>query len=190
MKRVMAALSLTGLVLGMQQTTVNPPRAAASVPVSMVSEFSCPGSRRCACMSIKPGATIRPAASKTAASVPRVIVPAGAISATRSPSISTSRMASVLDAGSSTRPFLIRSICRFLGSGLWFSFKRRMRTTGRADHQKIKNGHAHGNAVGDLLKHRRLRAVGYLRSDLGAAIDGPGMQNERIFFGQAHALLV
>ncbi len=48
MKRVTLALSLTGLVLGMQQTAVKPPRAAARVPVSMVSEDSWPGSRRCA----------------------------------------------------------------------------------------------------------------------------------------------
>ena len=40
MKRVTLALSLTGFVLGMQQTTVNPPRAAERVPVSMVSEDS------------------------------------------------------------------------------------------------------------------------------------------------------
>jgi len=46
MNRVTEALSFTGFVFGMQQTAVNPPRAAARVPVSMVSEDSCPGSRR------------------------------------------------------------------------------------------------------------------------------------------------
>ena len=46
MNRVTLALSFTGLVLGMQQTAVKPPRAAERVPVSIVSEFSCPGSRR------------------------------------------------------------------------------------------------------------------------------------------------
>ena len=48
MNRVTLALSFTGFVFGMQQTAVNPPRAAERVPVAIVSEFSCPGSRRCA----------------------------------------------------------------------------------------------------------------------------------------------
>ena len=61
------ALSFTGLVFGMQQIDVKPPAAAARAPVSMVSACSKPGSRRCTCMSIKPGATIRPVASKTSA---------------------------------------------------------------------------------------------------------------------------
>ena len=47
MKRVTLALSFTGFVFGMQQTAVKPPRAAARVPVSIVSEDSWPGSRRC-----------------------------------------------------------------------------------------------------------------------------------------------
>ncbi len=38
--RVTEALSLTGCVLGMQHTAVNPPRAAARVPVSIVSDIS------------------------------------------------------------------------------------------------------------------------------------------------------
>ncbi len=46
MPRVTDALSFTGCVFGMQQTAVNPPRAAACVPVSMVSDNSPPGSRR------------------------------------------------------------------------------------------------------------------------------------------------
>ena len=44
--RVTDALSFTGVVLGIQQTAVNPPRAAARVPVSIVSDISPPGSRR------------------------------------------------------------------------------------------------------------------------------------------------
>ena len=54
------ALSFTGSVLGMQQMEVKPPAAAARAPVSMVSACSMPGSRRCTCMSMKPGATTRP----------------------------------------------------------------------------------------------------------------------------------
>ncbi len=61
------ALSFTGLVLGMQQMEVKPPAAAAREPLSMVSACSKPGSRRCTCMSMKPGATIMPAASNTSA---------------------------------------------------------------------------------------------------------------------------
>ena len=39
----------------MQTMEVNPPRAAAAVPVAMVSLADCPGSRRWTCKSIKPG---------------------------------------------------------------------------------------------------------------------------------------
>src|ERR1035437_2534312 len=61
------AESFTGLVLGMQQMDVNPPAAAAREPLSMVSACSNPGSRRCTCISMKPGATIIPVASNTSA---------------------------------------------------------------------------------------------------------------------------
>ena len=54
-------------VFGMQQMVVKPPAAAARAPVSMVSACSMPGSRRCTCMSMKPGATMQPGASKNAA---------------------------------------------------------------------------------------------------------------------------
>ena len=49
------ALSFTGLVFGMHATAVKPPATAAAVPVATVSLCSCPGSRRCTCMSISPG---------------------------------------------------------------------------------------------------------------------------------------
>ena len=41
-----ARVSMGGSVLGVQQTVVKPPRAAAWVPVAMVSLYSRPGSRR------------------------------------------------------------------------------------------------------------------------------------------------
>ena len=63
-QRVISAESLTGTVLGMAQTEVNPPAAAAAVPVAMVSLCACPGSRRCTCRSMKPGATMHPLALK------------------------------------------------------------------------------------------------------------------------------
>jgi len=46
MKRVTLALSFTGFVSACSTPAVNPPRAAARVPVSIVSDDSCPGSRR------------------------------------------------------------------------------------------------------------------------------------------------
>src|ERR1700730_5549793 len=110
MKRVTEALSLTGVVLGMQQTAVNPPRAAAPGPAPIVSEHSCPGWRRWAGRSMKPGATIKPAASKPSASLGVAIFPAGASSFIFAPSRRTSRAASVLEAGSRTRPFLTSSM--------------------------------------------------------------------------------
>src|SRR5215471_14315600 len=158
-KRVMEALSLTGLVLGMQQTAVKPPRAAALVPVSMVSEFSWPGSRRWTCMSMKPGATMRPLASKISVRLTGEIEPGPAISAIVSPSRRRSRTASVLEAGSRTRPFLIRSMRGFLGLGLRFGFQGGMGALGGADHEQIEDGHAGGDAVGDLLEDGRLRSV-------------------------------
>ena len=65
MNSVTDLLSFTGFVLGMQQTAVNPPAFAAAVPAVMVSLYSYPGSRRCTCMSMRPGTTNFPAASMT-----------------------------------------------------------------------------------------------------------------------------
>ena len=55
-----AAESSAGSVFGMQATAVKPPATAAAVPVAIVSLCVWPGSRRCTCMSMKPGATIAP----------------------------------------------------------------------------------------------------------------------------------
>ncbi len=46
MKRTTSAESISGFVLGMQATPVNPPAAAALLPVSTVSSSSRPGSRK------------------------------------------------------------------------------------------------------------------------------------------------
>ena len=67
MNSVTDRLSFTGFVFGMQQTEVNPPAFAAAVPVAIVSLYSKPGSRRCTCMSMRPGTTSLPAASMTCA---------------------------------------------------------------------------------------------------------------------------
>ena len=52
-----STVSGTGRVLGIGHTVVNPPRAAAFVPVSIVSLCSPPGSLKCTCTSTSPGAT-------------------------------------------------------------------------------------------------------------------------------------
>ena len=88
----------------MQHTDVNPPAAAARDPLSIVSACSNPGSRRCTCMSMNPGATIIPVASNTSALGDDRF---GATPAIRPSTISTSATRSVFDAGSITLPFLM-----------------------------------------------------------------------------------
>ena len=61
MKPMAAWLSVTGSVLGIAQTAVKPPAAAAMAPVATVSSSSWPGSRRCTWRSMRPGVTILPA---------------------------------------------------------------------------------------------------------------------------------
>src|SRR5580658_1330312 len=167
-ERVTEALSFTGCVFGMQQTAVNPPRAADFVPVSMVSDISPPGSRRWQCRSMKPGATTRPLASKTSA--PLDDSRSAPTCAMRSPSSSTSSVASVFVAGSRTRPFLIRSIRTILcGVG---------RVRGCAANEVVEQGHANREAVGDLFEHAGLRSVGDGGIDFEAANDGAGVKHE------------
>ncbi len=62
-----------------------------------------------------------------------------------------------------------------------------MYTLRGAHHEEIKNGHAHGDAVGDLLENSGARAIGDVGSDFGSAIDRPGMEDQRIGLGQFHA---
>ena len=95
-------LSIAGSVLGMAQTVVKPPRAAASVPVAMSSLYSRPGSRRCVCRSTKPGVTTSPRASiSPTPSAGR----SGPTAAIRPSSTSTSAVRSRPEAGSMTRPW-------------------------------------------------------------------------------------
>src|ERR1700730_896892 len=187
--RVTEALSFTGLVLGMQHTAVKPPRAAARVPVSMLSEDSWPGSRKCTCMSIKPGAIINPAASKISASRTLLIFPGAPICAIFSPSRRMSCAASVFVAASSTLPFLISSMRGFLffwrggratpcfirGGG--FSAFR------RSGDQQEQQWHAHGDTVGHLFENARLRSIRHFRRNFHYAIHGAWMQNKRTWIG-------
>src|ERR1700722_2170096 len=174
--RVMEALSFTGWVFGMQQTAVNPPRAAERVPVSMVSDISWPGSRRWQCRSMNPGATIYPLASKTSASGAEIPAP---IFSMRSPESNTSWTKSDFVAGASTRPFFISRICSILGRISWFFFCRGCFHRGAAD-QVIEQRHANGEAVGDLIEDAGLRTVGDGGIDFEAANHGPGMQDQRV----------
>ena len=108
MKSVTDWLSLTGAVLAIQQTDVNPPRAAARVPVAIVSMSSRPGSRRWTCRSTKPGQTTLPRASRTRSADGAGCTPGLATSAIRPSSINRFNTASRRFAGSITRPPAIR----------------------------------------------------------------------------------
>src|SRR6476469_6274746 len=114
----------------MQQMEVNPPAAAARDPLSIVSACSNPGSRRCTCISMKPGATIMPLASKTSAFTEERL---GATPAIRPSTISTSATRSVFDDGSITLPFLI--------------------TIGMLSNLLFEHSHAHGNPVLHLVEN-------------------------------------
>ena len=105
---VISGESFTGAVLGMAPTEVNPPAAAAAVPLAMLSLCACPGSRRCTCRSMKPGATTNPRASKVSSALPRIF-PRSAICDTLPSRSSKSRSASSRCAGSITRPPRISS---------------------------------------------------------------------------------
>ena len=102
MSSVTERLSFTGSVLAMQATAVKPPAAAAMVPVFTVSLYSWPGSRRWTWMSISPGETTRPEASKVSAPLGFLIAPS--IFATSPSSISRSNLPLSPWLGSITRP--------------------------------------------------------------------------------------
>src|SRR6266403_2484617 len=112
---------------------------------------------------MNPGATIKPVASKISTFCGAAIFPAGATSRIASPSSSTSMAASVLDAGSRTRPFLTRSMRRVLlirGAPIFrgHGFRHRMSAIlGGAGDEQEKQRHSNRNAVRHLLEHAGLR---------------------------------
>src|SRR5712692_644734 len=87
----------------MHATAVKPPATAAADPVATVSLCSCPGSRRCTCISISPGQTTRPIGASTTFTSPSMGRPRPT-RAMRPPSIRTSNVPSRPFAGSTTRP--------------------------------------------------------------------------------------
>src|SRR2546426_810839 len=163
--------SFQGSVFGMHATDVKPPAAAARVPLSIDSLCSCPGSRRCTCMSTSPGQTQCPVASITRPSgaAPRPF--SGARRSAMRPSTTRRSMtASVFVAGSITRPPLISKLAK------------------SASRQEVQDGHPHGDAVGDLLQDHRIRAVGHGAVDLDAAVHRPGMHDDDVGAGPPRAL--
>src|SRR5213594_148706 len=162
--------SFHGSVFGMQAIEVNPPAAAALVPVSTLSLCSCPGSRRCTCMSTNPGQTQWPAASSTFVPAgttplsPEAPLPgrAGRRSAMRPSTTSRSRRASVPVAGSMTRPPLISKLAK------------------RSSRQQIEHGHPDGDPVGDLIENDRVRPIRHGAVDLHPAVHRAGMHDDGV----------
>src|SRR5919108_6683513 len=161
MNSVIPALSFTGVVLGMQATAVNPPATADATPDATVSLCSCPGSRRWTCISISPGTITNPRGTSTTWT-PSPTGRSRPTWAIRSPSINTSRSPSIPFTGSTTRPPLSSRF--ILGS------------TG----QQVQHGHAHRDAVGDLLENDGERAVGDLGRDFDAAVHRTRMHDDDV----------
>ena len=53
--------------------------------------------------------------------------------------------------------------------------------------EQEEHGHAHGDAVGDLVHDQRGGAVGDVAGDLDAAVDRPGMEDDDVGLGLARA---
>src|SRR5215210_3306406 len=168
---VIERLSLTGSVLAMQATPVKPPAAAAMVPVRTVSLYSWPGSRRWTWMSIRPGATTRPAASNDSAPFGGLMRPS--ILATWPSSTRRSKEPSRSWLGSITRPPWIRSLAMRLLVSLVDAG------------EEVEDGHAHRDAVGDLLQDHGVGAVRQLARDLDAAVHRPGVHDDDVVLRQS-----
>src|SRR5258708_6470592 len=182
---VTARSSFGGTVFAIAQTAVNPPATAARVPVAIVSLCSCPGSRRCVCRSMKPGATTRPAASKTG-TLDLILL---STRDTRPSSMRTSSLASSSWLGSITRPLVMS---RFMVIEAWTTAfgslpswsLRRVRPT-----QQVQHGHPHRHPVRHLLEDDRpLRVIGNLGCDLYAPVHGAGVHDDDVLLRPAHSL--
>src|SRR5574337_1080554 len=198
-------VSLTGAVFGIQQTAVKPPRAAAIVPLAIVSLSSRPGWRRWTCMSINPGQTTRPVASITRSTLrtdsacfavfepfPLPVSVGSPPPASRLPppvffsilaifpsSMSRSRRSSTPLAGSMTRPPLIRIF--IIAPSLELS---RLPAAGK----EIEQGHSNRETVFHLIQDQRTGSVGDIRRDLDPSIDGAGVHDQCIGSGDLQSL--
>src|SRR6266540_7235054 len=205
MNSTAAAESMGGSVLGMAQIVVQPPRAAASVPVAIVSLCSKPGSRRWQWMSTKPGHIMSPLASMVwLASRPA----SGPTAAIRPSAIRTSAMASTPFAGSMTRPPRMARVVLIDGRSSTNALRLRQTQSalvrrdpsaspGRsggssllASCEQVKYRHADGDAVGHLLFDHRLEAGGERGRDLDAFIHRAGVHDECAGVGARHAFFV
>src|SRR5436309_3721860 len=145
-----------------------PPAAAAAPPVSIVSSSSRPGSLKCTCMSMKPGATTFPFRSTT------LSLSTGMFSATRAilPSFTkTSRTASSFATGSTTRPPLSSQF------------------TDHSSGKQVQDRHAHRHPVGDLFQDHRIGTVCHFGGDLHAPVQGTGVHHDDVAVRQLDALL-
>src|SRR5690606_15680022 len=152
----------------MATTAANPPAAAARAPVSMVSLYSSPGSRRWTCRSISPGTIHFPRQSITR--VPGAGAPSPFSMAAMAPSRTTSVPAvSMPDAGSRILPptSQISAMDRFL------------ELAGGAK----QHGHADGDAALHLVEDQAARAVGEFGLDLHAAVHRSRVQDHRALLG-------
>ena len=159
----------------MAQTVVNPPAAAALVPVAIVSLYSNPGSRKWQWGATNPGHTTRRWASITLAPSGAVILP---LTALTTPSlINTSPTVSMPWAGSIMRPPDMS--------------KGNMRVSPpsvNGGRQAVQQSHPDGDAVGDLLLDDRASAVGDLRIDLDALVHRARVHDQGVRPRQLHAL--
>src|SRR5262245_25795144 len=167
MYSVTPALSFTGDVFGIHATAVKPPATAAAVPVATVSLCSCPGSRRCTCISINPGQTISPFDNST-------IV---ASSAGRSWPMRPMRWSSIRMSNEPSRPFA--------GSTMRAPLSSRFGMTPLFDaaSQQVQHRHPYGHAVGYLFEDHGVRTIGDLGRDLDAAIHRTGMHDDHVALG-------
>src|SRR5579872_357751 len=82
-----------GLVFGISNTAVTPPSTAPRDPASRSSFHSSPGSRKCTCVSMTPGNTTSPAASKVSPAAAVARSPISAIMPSRTPTSAIPRPA-------------------------------------------------------------------------------------------------
>src|SRR4051794_20389732 len=180
------AVSATGSVLAIACTAVNPPSAAARLPVSTVSVSSRPGSRRWVCRSTRPGSTISPAASTTAAVGTDSDSPIEAITpslSTRSTGCSLYRRAPLIRIVMPFPPS--RSARRSLRSSL-AGARCDAHSLARPSEEQVEDGHPDADAVGDLLDDRRAHRIGHLGGDLHAAVHRAGVHDDRVVGQRRH----
>src|SRR5439155_11878793 len=171
-----------GTVLGMHATAVKPPRAAARVPVSIVSFSSWPGSRKCTWMSTRPGQITAPWTGSTSTSG-FDLTSAGASSprpAMRPFAIQRSWTRSIPRAGSRTLPprmqrGLAMDLLRLRGRGLGGGLAR-----GLVPGEQIEHRHAYRDAVRHLFQDHRMLPVRDVLGDLDPAVHRSGVHHHDV----------